>query len=150
MWAIFDMDGTLSDDRHRIAYSPRHPDPIENKGWEEYQRHQDKDKPFEGTAAVALALKGATHRLALVTARPEIYRESTEQWLKDHGLYVFEDIHMRPHNDFRPDWEFKKGVYMKHFLNRPVLAVFEDNIKCIEMWQSINLHCFVLPGGDIR
>lgn len=81
---IFDIDGTLASKEF-----PSYP--------------LTKIPPIKNVLKIALAAqKSDKSRMAIVTARPEIYRKETEKWVRDQGLSP-ELLLMRANSDRRPD-----------------------------------------------
>lgn len=98
--AVFDVDGTVADVRHRLHHVARRP-----KNWGRFFAAADRDPPLP--PGVALAREYAReHRLVWLTGRPESLRAVTREWLERHGLPVGELV-MRPVYDHRPAREFK-------------------------------------------
>jgi hypothetical protein len=98
--AVFDIDGTVADVRHRLHHLARRP-----KNWGAFFAAADRDPPLE--AGIALAHEYAReHRLVWLTGRPESLRPVTLGWLARHGLPEGTLV-MRPAHDRRPARDFK-------------------------------------------
>ncbi len=78
--AVFDLDGTLADVRHRLPFLQQRP-----RDWDAFFRAAADDPPL--VKGVALALETAERcELAYLTGRPEHCRTDSVQWLRQHGL----------------------------------------------------------------
>jgi phosphoglycolate phosphatase-like HAD superfamily hydrolase len=115
--AVFDLDGTLSDTRHRLHHLERRP-----KDWDAFFDEAGDDPPLP--TGIALALQSAQDcDLAYVTGRPERCRPATLAWLAAQGLPDGE-LHMRRVRDRRPARVAKVGV-MRTLARTRVIAVCE-------------------------
>lgn len=99
-WVVFDIDGTVSDCRHRQPYLDR-----EVPDWEAFFAAASADAPLAEGVGYALRRAQDGHLLWL-TGRPERYRDMTLAWLHAHGLPTTH-LHMRPDDDMRPAAVFK-------------------------------------------
>jgi phosphoglycolate phosphatase-like HAD superfamily hydrolase len=118
--AVFDLDGTLTDVRHRLRFLQATP-----KDWEGFFRAAVDDPPL--TAGMALALARAeTDELAYVTGRPERCRADTERWLTRHGLPAG-PLLMRPDGDRRPARLVKPQLLRRLARGRTVAVVVDDD-----------------------
>jgi len=81
----------------------------------------------------------------LFTGRSEKYRYVTLDWLKDAELDAsFEELLMRPDNDFRPDHEVKIELLEKRFggkegVMRSVWFVVDDRDQVVEALRNYGL-----------
>jgi acyl-CoA synthetase (AMP-forming)/AMP-acid ligase II len=84
---IFDIDGTL-------AYN-------------DSEGEMKTFPPIKEVLKIAIsAQKSGKSRVAIVTARPEVSRQDTEEWVRKQGLKP-ELLLMRANDDFRPDHEVR-------------------------------------------
>lgn len=99
--AVIDIDGVLSDSRHR-----RHHLRAPRKDWDGFFRDAIDDPliPEGRERAWAAVADGLT--VAYLTGRPERCRTETVAWLDEHGL-PRGDLIMRPERDRRPAAVFK-------------------------------------------
>ncbi|MBD3931244.1 hypothetical protein IF129_06675 [Streptomyces chumphonensis] len=120
--AVFDLDGTLSDARHRLHFLTGRP-----KNWNAFFRAAPKDPPL--AAGVELALRWAEEcDLGYVTGRPERCRRDTERWLAAHGLPAG-DLWMRGNRDYRPAREAKRALLLELAATRTVAVVVDDDAQ---------------------
>lgn len=93
---VFDIDGVLSDARHRVHFVTRRP-----KDWDGFFAAAVSDPPLpEGVQMVAQAVARG-HEIVYVTGRPERCRADTVTWLAANGLPAG-PLHMRRDDDRRP------------------------------------------------
>ncbi|WP_183091336.1 hypothetical protein [Streptomyces radicis] len=118
--AVFDLDGTLTDTRHRLRFLERSP-----RDWEAFFAAAADDPPLG--RGVALALEhAATSDLAYVTGRPERLRGATVDWLRAHGLPRGELL-MRRDGDRRPARVAKPELLRRLARGRKVAVVVDDD-----------------------
>jgi len=86
--AVIDIDGTISDDRHRLDLLPKvhHPKPPQSE-YDKYHRFCKMDEPLPGALEFLNAI-AIECEIVYLTARPEHYRESTISWLQQHCFPV--------------------------------------------------------------
>lgn len=141
---VFDIDGTLSDCRHRLKYISERP-----KDWKMFFEAQVNDSVNEPVAALYRAMRDAGHRIFVVTARPNEYRKVTEEWLKRHDLGGYERLVMREEGDRRNDQYVKKDVLDQ--LREEGIEVFmaiEDRARVCAMWRESGVTCLQVAEGN--
>jgi len=118
--AVFDLDGTLADVRHRLHHLERSP-----KDWDAFFRDARRDPPL--ATGVALALESAEDcEVAYVSGRPERCRADTLAWLAEHGLPPGELV-LRRDGDHRPARLAKPGALRRLAADRVVAVVVDDD-----------------------
>lgn len=118
--AVFDLDGTLSDTRHRLHHISGRP-----RDWDAFFRAAADDPPLP--AGISLALEWAECAdLGYVTGRPERCRRDTEDWLAAHGLPSGE-LWMRDDTDRRPARVTKPRLLGRVARRRTVAVVVDDD-----------------------
>ena len=97
---VFDIDGTIANNDHRKHFVEGKP-----KNWQKYNARMDEDGVYEDIVWIMTNLWANTDvRIVLCTGREEVYREMTEDWLIDKGIFHYvSDLYMRPANDYRSD-----------------------------------------------
>ena len=99
---VCDLDGCLSDDRWRRHWLPAVG--AADDDYDAYHEHHLADKPVPGVADELMRdLRGSStgtstqeNYLLIVTARPEKYRRTTQQWVRDELPGVKFTVLMRP------------------------------------------------------
>jgi phosphoglycolate phosphatase-like HAD superfamily hydrolase len=93
--AVFDLDGTLADVRHRLPLLRRRP-----RDWDAFFAAAVDDPPLPEGVTLALA-SAEEYEVAYVTGRPERCRLDTLDWLERYGLPPGRLL-MRQSRDRRP------------------------------------------------
>lgn len=134
---IFDIDGTLTDNTHRLKYIMNYP-----KDYKTFYKELIDDQPINDVIELCKVLYANDYKILLVTGRPEDYRVLCKQWLEKYGIF-YDDLLMRKEKDFRKDDIVKKEIYdnfIKPFYE--VVGVFEDRNRCVKMWRDLGLTCY--------
>ena len=107
-YVVFDIDGTLSDPGHRLHFAHM-------KEWDRFNEEAATD-PVMVPLADLMRCLNLSADVILLTGRNEKYRYVTRDWLSDAELDAsYEELLMRPDNDFRPDYEVKIELLEKRF-----------------------------------
>jgi predicted kinase len=132
---ICDLDGTLCNLDHRLHFTQSDP-----KDWKGFFNGIPDDSLREDVRNSILKIYDEHQNtfLILVSARPEMYREATEEWLKKNNIF-YQALIMRETNDKRPDTEVKADVYEKYLKNLNIIKVFDDRPSVIRMWREKGL-----------
>ncbi|MEE1926949.1 hypothetical protein V1J52_01925 [Streptomyces sp. TRM 70351] len=144
--AVFDLDGTLSDTRHRLHHLARRP-----KDWGAFFRTAPHDPPL--AAGVELALRWAREcEIGYVTGRPERCRGDTERWLAGHGLPAGE-LWMRGGGDRRPAKVAKLELLRQVAATRTVAVVVDDDAQVCAAYRAagfpvVEADWMPAPGAD--
>lgn len=122
--AVFDLDGTLADTRHRLHHVQSTP-----RRWDLFFRAAAQDRPL--AEGVTLALERAAEcEIVYVTGRPERCRRDTVAWLDRHGLPEGR-VWMRSNSDRRPARSTKLELVRRLARNRDIaVAVDDDDLVC--------------------
>lgn len=139
---IFDIDGTLSDPKHRLHH-------IKNgaRNWDAFFAETMGDDPVEEIIAVNHAFedqgklfaaysKKLPYALIIVTARNRDNEDMTRAWLKEHKI-AFDKIYMRASKDYREDSIVKQEILeqIREDGYEPFL-VFDDRQRVVDMWRD--------------
>jgi len=153
---IVDIDGTLANADHRMslvlepeAYPGATQAIRADARWDEFWSLLHKDSPEPGIIALTNAMYEAGHRILLFTARPDRFREVTQNWLQDHGVH-FHELHMRSAADAqRHDLEVKRDMFAQ-VVGDPakVLFIVEDRQTVVDMWRGMGLKCLQCAPGN--
>lgn len=127
--AVFDLDGTLADTRHRLRFLQRRP-----PDWDAFFAAAPEDPPLAEGVALAMEL-AAGHELAYLTGRPERCRADTLAWLARHGLPAGELL-MRPARDRRPARKTKPELLRQLARRRTVAVVVDDDPAVCEAYRA--------------
>lgn len=130
---LFDIDGTLADNRHRLHYMER--DEID---WDEFEKQCVKDIPIEATCTIAAMAAQAEFQVWLWTARSENVRKETEQWMRNAGVH-FDQLLMRPIGEDIPGIQLKYRWLKDQVPGDRVICAFEDVSTIIGMLRDNGL-----------
>ena len=153
---IFDIDGTLADNKHRVHW-------LEGgkKDWDRFYSEMDKDTPNEPVVFICRAvcdfvcrlygLEQAYIKVFICTGRPENYRKQTEEWLyntldwhKDTTTLI-----MRPAGDHRPDYQVKQEMLDKiKAKGYEILFTVDDRKQVVDMWRANGITCLQCAEGN--
>lgn len=139
---ICDIDGTLADNSHRQHLVQTRP-----KNWKAYNELMHLDTP----ALKIIQLVGIfrrSHRIILCTGRNISYRQTTISWLRRHDIR-WEELYMRPDNDFRTDDIVKEEMLKQIRASgwEPEYAI-DDRNSVVAMWRRNGLTCLQCKEGD--
>lgn len=131
---VCDIDGTIADGTHRLHHLDKIP-----RDWKSYFSKLSGDTPRQEVLDnVAKLCLETSAWLVLVSARPETYREETEQWLLNNNIpYV--NLIMRGAHDRRDDDIVKEEIYNKYLKHYNIIKVFDDRPRVIRMWRKHGL-----------
>lgn len=142
---IWDLDGTLSDDRARAHYVEVQAG--RQRDWESYFDAMDQDPPIAASMEVLRALHAAGNRIIFLTGRPDYTRAKTRGWLKANGLLEYDRLVMRPRGDFRPAGLMKVDEIAKLRRDYELVCAFEDRIDVAEALRQAGVPVFLYGAG---
>lgn len=134
---IFDIDGTLANNDHRLHYILNKP-----KDYDKFYAESINDDVYKDVARILDMCNRSFSKILIVTGRPEEYRGMCEEWFKKHFIY-YKTMYMRQTGDYRKDYIVKKEIYETQIKDKyNILGVFEDRNDCVQMWRELGLTCF--------
>ena len=142
---IWDLDGTLSDDRARAHFVEV--DEGRARDWKSYFDAIDTDPPIAASMEVFRAMHAAGIRVVFLTGRPEYTRASTERWLQANGLTEYDALIMRPDGERRPAGTFKAEVVERLRREYELVCAFEDRIDVAERLREAGTPVFLYGAG---
>lgn len=143
---VFDYDGTLSDDAHRLNRLPTKDLNI-TESWSEFNRLSIHDDAIESTIQVMNSLYNSGSFVIILTGRSCEVCEISTQWLHDAGA-KYNVMVMRQSGDNRKDTIIKEEFLRYIGLHR-ITAVWEDNPNVISHLRSLGITtCQVRDYGD--
>lgn len=142
---IWDLDGTLSDDRARAHFVEV--EAGRKRDWDSYFDAIEEDPPIAASIAILHALRKDGFRVVFLTGRPEFTRARTERWLEANGLEEYDILLMRPPGEHRPAGEFKAEVIERLGAEYDVLCAFEDRIDVAESLRVAGVPVFLYGAG---
>ena len=132
---IVDLDGTLAEVEHRLI----------NGVCDHTKIHLDRpNKAMKDIIGRMIV----DHKIVICTARSELWREETENWLEDNKIH-YDKLVMRHIKDRKPDYLCKYELYKTEiWRDYSVLCVFDDNTNVVNMWRDLNLTCFQIRNTE--
>lgn len=135
---IFDIDGTLANLDHRLHHLPN---------WDKFFAEMHNDTPIPEIKWLANQLAAMSdmsspendYCVLIVSARPDNYRDVTENWLLKHGI-DYHRLYMRKAGDFRKDSIVKKEILQQITEDgfEPFLVI-DDRAQVVAMWREYGL-----------
>ena len=147
MFVVFDLDGTLADISHRVHFvrGTRKPD------WDAFFAACVDDMPNLHVINTFKAHLDAGHKVRVWSARSDVVRRETEDWLGRHGIDPCFLQHMRAAGDNTPD-----AILKRHWLHQEAVypdIVYDDRQRVVDMWRAEGVPCFQVVAdweGDGR
>ena len=142
---IWDLDGTLSDDRARAHFVEV--EQGKKRDWKSYFDAIGDDPPIAASMEVLRAMHAAGNRVVFLTGRPDHTRRTTQRWLKANGLDDYDRLVMRPPRDFRPSGAFKVDEVAKLRREYELVCAFEDRIDVADALRDAGVPVFLYGAG---
>jgi phosphoglycolate phosphatase-like HAD superfamily hydrolase len=144
---VVDLDGTLCDCAHRIAYA-------QSQQWDEFHSRLADDQPFLDVVEFIERIDGLCQfELVGLTGRSEKWRNLTNEWLSRHQIYL-DVLLMRPDGNFESDHILKPKMLLEEIFNgdftrmkEGVFLVLEDRDKVVEAWRNLTIPCWQVRNG---
>ena len=121
---VFDIDGVLSDGRHREHYLDSSP-----KDWLSFFAKIADDAPIKPGIDRLLQMR-LLKPCVLLSGRPEHTRTSTTAWLHTNGVSGV-PLYLRPNRDYRPASLFKLEVLAGLGGSQEVGLVIDDDERVV-------------------
>ena len=142
---IWDLDGTLSDDRARAHFVEV--EEGRKRDWKGYFDAIEEDPPIAASIELLQALRANGVRIIYLTGRPEFTRPRTERWLKANGLDQYDRLVMRRAGERRHGGEFKVDEIERLREKYELVCAFEDRIDVADHLRRIGLPVFLYGAG---
>lgn len=142
---IWDLDGTLSDDRARAHFVEV--EAGRKRDWKSYFDAMAEDPPIAASIAILQSLRHDGLRIIYLTGRPEYTRPLTERWLQANGLSEYDLLLMRPNDEQRPAGEFKVEVVAGLRDRYEIVCAFEDRIDVADALRKGGTPVFLYGAG---
>ena len=146
---IFDLDGTLSDDKWRrkfIDESLPDSDPLK---WHQYQTSCVDDDLMNGHL---IQDDHFSLYAVIFTGRPKRYKDLTTKWLWLNKV-PYKGLYMREDTDLSPNWQVKEKLLHQlcEWCNNHITPIYpymayDDDPKVIEMYKRYGLNCKLVKG----
>lgn len=142
---IWDLDGTLSDDKARAHFVEV--EAGRARDWASYFDAIEADPPIAASMEVLRALHAAGLRILFLTGRPEYTRPQTRRWLTANGLTEYDALLMRPEDERRPAGHFKAEVVERLRREYELVCAFEDRIDVANHLREAGVPVFLYGAG---
>lgn len=140
---IVDLDGTLSNTRHRKHFVEQ-----EEKDWKSFYAGITEDLPHEWCLELIKGMKSQGIQILFVSGRPSDYRKATEMWLTFHAP-EYEGLFMRAKGDMRLDSIIKAEIYKNEIEpNYEILFCVDDRQQVVDAWRELGLTCLQCDKGN--
>jgi len=123
-WVVCDIDHSVSDARWRDGMMA--PEGSAATAWDAYNEAAKDDRPIPEVIELLRALHNDGWGTVALTARPIKWKPVTQSWLLEHDV-PFDELLMRPHEDFRPAPMVKVSLIMKRFGNLADIRLVIDD-----------------------
>ena len=120
-YAVIDLDGVVSDARHRLGFLDRKP-----KDWDGFFAAAPDDAVLPEGRAVVEQLVQRGHEIVWLTGRPERCRRDTLDWIDRNELPAGR-LFMRGNHDRRPARQTKLEVLRRLEASRPIAVMVDDD-----------------------
>ena len=151
---IFDLDGTLCDNRHRLHHITG-----DTKDYHTYYKACINDDPLPLIHTLNAVLDRSRWmefvqtQVKFFTGRSDIvYRETVEWLYQVCSAYQVDEtvLRMRKENDWRKDFIIKQEWLMEILRDTPAsqIIAFDDRKQCVEMYRSHGVTCCQVAEGD--
>ena len=144
---IFDIDGTLADNDHRVHHLYK---PDGSRDWDAFFAEQAYDTLRKDVGHVYdLYAQDPNITIAVLTGRGEEWREVTENWLKMYGLTEHEMLVMRPLND-RTDDHILKLDQIKQWEQDGynIIGFYDDRKRICDAAREHGITVFQMAEGN--
>lgn len=142
---IWDLDGTLADDRARAHFVEV--EAGRARDWTSYFDAIDQDPPIAASMVLLRSLHAFGIRIIFLTGRPEYTRPKTERWLEANGLNEYDRLLMRPEGERRPAGYFKVETVAELRREYEVVCAFEDRIDVADAFRDAGVPVFLFGAG---
>lgn len=88
------------------------------------------------------------YRIIVMSGRDSVCRSETISWLEENGIH-YDEIHMRPAGDTRPDWQIKDDL-LTEFVEGQYHVVFalDDRQQVVDHYRARGIKVFQVEPGD--
>lgn len=148
-YVVVDLDGTVADCTHRLHFING-----ETKDWKGFYEACKDDKPIMSMIDMVRALNERYYYVIFLTGRSELARNVTQEWLQANNLWNYDDLIMRPLEDYRHDSVVKLEMlnnYIRTNLNNDKEAIgfiLEDRATVVKSFRDAGFKVLQVAEGD--
>jgi phosphoglycolate phosphatase-like HAD superfamily hydrolase len=146
MLVVFDIDGTLANIEHRLAFVQSKP-----KNWKAFDAGIPNDKVNPYVAETFHSLKASGNEIIFASGRNERSRDATMKWLQDNNFWNYTaKLYMRKADDFRSDDIVKREILDEIVADHGKMPdmVFDDRPRVVRMWREAGIFVFNVYQGE--
>lgn len=140
MFVVFDLDGTLANISHRVHHVRGG-----KRDWDAFFAGCVDDIPVPHVVATLKAHVAAGHKVRIWSARSDVVRRQTEEWLASAGINPAYLQHMRAAGDNTPDATLKR-FWLSQEYEKPDL-IYDDRQRVVDMWRAEGVPCFQVTAN---
>jgi hypothetical protein len=129
---VFDIDGTLLDERHRAQYR-------DVKDWDTYFDLCHLDTPIQHIIDLTKEYRAKGYEIWLMSGRVDRIMDKTIKSMEDYGV-CYDRIKLRSPENRVPDFVIKPSWVVKHIGLDRVEAVYDDTDRVIEGFRKKGLN----------
>lgn len=139
--AIIDLDGTLVD-----VTSIRYLVEGKKKNFDAFHLRSEFCQPNQAIKKLTNKLHDFGFTIIIFSGRVSKYTDLSKKWLTSNSVH-FDEIHLRPNNDFRSDVEIKREMF-NSLQTKSVLIAVDDRQELRNLWRELSIP-FVLDPQDL-
>ena len=142
MFVVFDLDGTLADISHRLHFIQGG-----KRDWDSFFKACVDDVEVTNVIEALCAHSFAGHKVEIWSARSDVVRDETKQWLDSIGISPELLVHMRAEGDTTPDVELKRSWLHALAPDERPNVVYDDRQSVVDMWREEGVSCFQVTAN---
>lgn len=158
---IFDLDGTLADDRHRAFHlHPPHGPYCANRvyntdgictcgvrrDWNSYFAGAGDDTPKDSVINICKDL-ARWNKIYILSGRSESTGDVTRAWLRKYKI-PYDKLMLRGVDDRTDDNLLKLKWVEELGIGHRIVAIFEDRQRVVDAWRAAGYTCFQVAPGN--
>jgi phosphoglycolate phosphatase-like HAD superfamily hydrolase len=144
---LFDLDHTLMDASRRDHMIP---EAMHTGRWDAYHASSAEDEMALDAVELLEAMHYAGYNIIGLTARPEKWRTISEERLKKANIWhLFDDLLMRPDDEYRPSAQLKIELAERRFgseISESVLFIIDDHPEVCDAFQKAGVTALQIKG----
>jgi predicted kinase len=141
----FDMDGTLANVDSILHYVRKE---SRYKDFDSFHRSSYFSPPNQNVVEILFEAVNKGFTIVIVTGRNEKYRDVTQAWLDGNDI-PYENIFMRPADDFRPDTVIKNEIFQNINQYYHMVHFVDDRTDVAKVWEGNGVQTSIItPETD--
>ena len=131
---IVDVDGTLAHMGNRSPFD-----------WNKV----DRDSLNEIVAEQVEFHRSKGRKIIILSGRDGSCKGLTEEWLQFHEVH-YDEIYLRPENDYRKDSIIKKEIYDNHIKGKyNVIMAIDDRLQVLDVYYKLGIFTLNVNQGNL-